>query len=176
MSVYSLDGILPHIDKTAFIAPNATLIGNIRVGSHSSVWFNTVIRGDFESIIIGENSNIQDLTMCHADTGKPLTIGNRVTVGHNCVIHGCTIEDDCLIGMGVVIMNGAIIRKGCIIAAGSVILENTEIPEKSLVTGAPGKVKRPVDDDIALLVTAAAEVYKDRAMAYKDPERFVRIG
>ena len=176
MSIYSLDAISPEIEKSAFIAPNATLIGNVTVGKQSSVWFNAVIRADFEAITIGEETNIQDLTMCHADMGKPLVIGNRVTVGHNCVVHGCTIEDDCLIGMGVVVMNGAVIGKGSIIAAGSVILENSVIPERSLVAGAPGKVKRSLDESMAALMRASAEVYRDRARAYVDPERFVRIG
>lgn len=176
MSIYSLDGVIPTVDSEAFIAPNATVIGNVTVGKNSSVWFNTVIRADFEKISIGEDTNIQDLTMCHADTGKPLLIGNRVTVGHNCVVHGCIIEDDCLIGMGVVVMNGAIIRKGSIIAAGSVVLENTEIPEYSLVAGAPGKVKRRLDEDTASLMRAAADIYKERSKAYIDLERFVKIG
>lgn len=176
MSIYRLDQTSPQIDPTAFIAPNATLIGRVRIGKHSSVWFNTVIRADFEAITIGEDTNIQDLTMCHADEGKPLIIGNRVTVGHNCVVHGCTIEDDCLIGMGVVVMNGAIIRTGSIIAAGSVILENTEIPENSLVAGAPGKIKRSLDGDMAQLMTAMAGVYKNRSEAYKTPGRFVQLG
>jgi len=176
MSIYSLDGVIPQVDPDSFIAPNATVIGNVTVGKHSSVWFNTVIRADFEKISIGEDTNIQDLTMCHADTGKPLLIGNKVTVGHNCVVHGCIIEDDCLIGMGVVIMNGAIIRKGSIIAAGSVVLENTEIPEYSLVAGAPGKVKRQLDENTASLMRASADIYKERSKAYIDLERFVKIG
>lgn len=176
MSIYSLDGITPEIDPTAFIAPNATVIGNVSVGKNSSVWFNTVIRADFERISVGEDTNIQDLTMCHADTGKPLIIGDRVTVGHNCVVHGCIIEDDCLIGMGVVVMNGAVIRKGSIVAAGSVVLENTEIPEYSLVTGAPGKVKRTLDETAATLMKAAAFIYKERSKTYIDPGRFVKIG
>jgi carbonic anhydrase/acetyltransferase-like protein (isoleucine patch superfamily) len=176
MSIYRLDQDTPHIDATAFIAPNATLIGRVRIDAHASIWFNTVIRADFDTITIGEGSNIQDLTMCHADEGKPLTVGKRVTVGHNCVIHGCTIEDDCLIGMGVVVMNGAVIRKGSVIAAGSVILENTDIPAGSLVAGAPGKIKRTLEPDMVTLMAAMADVYRKRSEAYKDPARFVRIG
>lgn len=175
MAVYSLDTIEPVVDPSAFIAPNATLIGRVRIGKDSSVWFNTVIRADFEAITIGEGSNIQDLTMCHADEGKPLAIGNRVTVGHNCVVHGCTIEDDCLIGMGVVVMNGAVIGKGSIIAAGSVILENTEIPAGSLVAGAPGKLKRQLEPGMVEMMRAAATIYQNRCRAYKDPGRFVRM-
>ncbi len=176
MSIYSIDGIVPRIDPDAFIAPNASVIGNVSVGANSSIWFNTVLRADFELIAIGEDTNIQDLTMCHADTGKPLRVGNRVTVGHNSVIHGCTIEDDCLIGMGVVVMNGAVIGRGSIVAAGSVVLENTVIPEYSLVAGAPAKVKKSLDETAVLVMRASADIYKDRSKAYVDSERFVKIG
>lgn len=175
MAIYKLDEFKPQLEPSVFVAPNATVIGNVIIGKGSSIWFNTVIRGDFEAITIGEGSNIQDLTMCHADKGIPLTIGDRVTVGHNCVVHGCTIENDCLIGMGVVVMNGAVIRKGSIIAAGSVILENTEIPEFSLVTGVPGKVKRHLDNAMMEVMTVAAEIYQTRSAAYMDPDRFVTI-
>lgn len=176
MAIYRLDQDAPQIDPTAFIAPNATLIGRVRIERDASVWFNTVMRADFDTITIGEGSNIQDLTMCHADAGRPLVVGKRVTVGHNCVIHGCTIEDDCLIGMGVVVMNGAVIRKGSVIAAGSVILENTEIPERSLVAGAPGKIKRSLDQGMIELMSAMADIYQKRSEAYNDPARFVRMG
>lgn len=176
MSIYSLDTISPLVDPEAFVAPNATIIGNVRVDKHASVWFNAVIRADFEKISIGENTNIQDMTMCHADMGKPLVVGKGVTVGHNCVIHGCTIEDDCLIGMGVVVMNGAVIGRGSIIAAGSVILENTMIPEYSLVAGAPGKIKKTLDETAVAVMRASAEIYRDRSKGYMDPTRFIKIG
>lgn len=172
MAVYTLDTFEPKVDPSVFLAPNATVIGRVTIGKQSSVWFNTVLRGDDEAITIGEGSNIQDLTMCHADEGKPLVIGDRVTVGHNCVVHGCIIGDDCLIGMGSVVMNGARIGKGSIVAAGSVILENAEIPENSLVAGAPGKIKRQLDPGMKELLTAAATIYQTRSETYKDPSRF----
>lgn len=175
MTLYQLDNINPDIAADSFIAPNATIIGNAVIGPRSSVWFNAVIRADCEKISIGEESNIQDQTTCHADPAFPLTIGNRVTIGHNCVIHGCTIEDDCLIGMGVTIMNGAVIKKGSLIAAGSLILEGTVIPENSLVTGAPGKVKKQLSDDAGLLIRGSAEVYKARAADYRNPDNFKKL-
>ncbi len=173
MHVYQLENIKPKIDRSAFIAPNATIIGKIIIKKNASIWFNAVLRADFDQITIGEDTNIQDLTMCHADTGQPLTIGNRVTIGHNSIIHGCTIEDDCLIGMGVIIMNGAIIKKGSLIAAGTIILENTEIPENSFVAGSPGKIKKEFDKDIIEIMRASAEIYKNRSKAYKDPGLFI---
>ena len=174
MPVYEIDSHIPDIAPSAFIAPNATIVGQVTIASHASVWFNSVIRADYEKITIGAGSNVQDLTMCNADTGKPLNIGKGVTIGHNCVIHGCTIEDDCLIGMGVVIMNGAIIKKGSLIAAGSLILENTIIPENSLVTGSPGKIKKTLDKGAVELIHASSDIYKDRAVGYKTPEIFKR--
>ncbi len=173
MPVYQLEKFKPEIDTSAFIAPNATIIGRTIINRNASIWFNAVLRADFDQITIGEDSNIQDLTMCHADAGQPLTIGNRVTIGHNSILHGCTIEDDCLIGMGVIIMNGAIIKKGSLIAAGSIILENTVIPENSFVAGAPGKIKKKLDNDIILIMRASADVYKNRSKTYKEPGLFL---
>ncbi len=172
MPVYQLENIKPEIDISAFIAPNATIIGKTIIKKNASIWFNTVLRADCDQITIGEDTNIQDLTMCHADTGQPLTIGNRVTIGHNSILHGCTIEDDCLIGMGVIIMNGAVVRKGSLIAAGTLILENTEIPENSFVAGSPGKIKKEINKDVIAIMRASAKIYKNRSKIYKEPELF----
>ncbi|SLM28314.1 conserved hypothetical protein; putative anhydratase [Desulfamplus magnetovallimortis] len=166
MPVYSFENHTPKIDDSAYIAPTATIIGNVTMGKNSSVWFNCVLRGDCDAIIIGDNTNIQDLTMCHEDYERPLNIGNGVTIGHKCVIHGCDIEDECLIGMGSVVMNGARIGKGSIIAAGSVILENTIIPPFSLVAGVPGKIKRQFDESVLELIKLPADNYLQRAMDY----------
>ena len=142
MTLYVYKNTRPEIHQTVFIAPTTQIIGNVCIGKHSSVWFQTVVRGDLERITIGERTNIQDLTMCHADADVPLTIGDGVTIGHRCVVHGCTIQDNCLIGMGAIVMNGAVVGTGSVIAAGAVVLENTIIPPYSLVTGSPGKVKK----------------------------------
>ena len=148
MTLYTFENFTPEIKATPFVAPNASLIGRVKIGENSSVWFNTVLRGDMETITIGHESNIQDLSMGHADPGFPLVLGNRVTIGHHCVLHGCKIGDDCLIGMGAIIMNGVRIGRGSIIGAGAVLLEGMEIPEFSMVIGSPAKIKKTYDESI----------------------------
>lgn len=166
MSLYTLTGHTPQVDGTVFVAPGAAVIGDVRIGKNSSVWFHTVIRGDSDSIVVGEGTNIQDGTVCHADPGSPLVVGNGVTVGHRCVLHGCTIEDDCLIGMGAIIMNGAHVGRGSIIAAGSVVLENTVVPGFSLVAGGPGKVKRTLGREVIDLIEVSSRVYIEKSEKY----------
>lgn len=172
MSVFVIDNISPSINPSVFIAHNATVIGAVSILEASSVWFNTVIRGDADTITIGQETNIQDLSMLHADPGKPVEIGNRVTIGHRCIIHGCHIEDNCLIGMGAVVMNGARIGKGSIVAAGAVVMEGADIPPFSLVAGVPGKLKRTFDEDIIDVNNVSAAVYVERAKGYLDAENF----
>lgn len=159
MTVYRFDGKTPTAAPSSWTAPTATLIGDVTLCDHASVWFNAVLRGDCDAITVGRCTNIQDLTMCHADYGVPLHIGDRVTVGHNCVIHGCRIEDDCLIGMGAVVMNKGVIGRGSIVAAGSVILDKTRIPPFSLVAGAPGVVKKQLDEKVIKAIQASADHY-----------------
>eukprot|EP00929_Paragymnodinium_shiwhaense_P031905 TRINITY_DN17774_c0_g1_i4.p1 TRINITY_DN17774_c0_g1~~TRINITY_DN17774_c0_g1_i4.p1 ORF type:complete len:189 (+),score=15.40 TRINITY_DN17774_c0_g1_i4:88-654(+) len=160
-------GGTPSIPTSAFVAPGACVIGDVRMGERSSVWFNTVIRSDGDATRIGEETNIQDLTMCHCDPGVPLNIGNRVTVGHKCLLHGCTIEDDVLIGMGAIIMNKAVIRTGSIVGAGAVVLENFEAPPYSLIVGSPATVKKTYDKDIIQRIQRTASSYVSRAAYYK---------
>ena len=167
MKLYTFKNSTPEIKETSYIAPNASLIGRVKIGEKSSVWFNTVLRGDMENIIIGNKSNIQDLTVGHADPGFPLVVGNRVTIGHNCVLHGCRIEDDCLIGMGAIIMNGVLIGRGSIIGAGSVLLEGMEVPNFSMVVGSPAKVKKSYDSTILESIRESAEIYVERTFSYK---------
>lgn len=177
MTLYAFKSHTPQIDPTVFVAPSAQIIGNVYIGRDSSVWFQTVIRGDLEAIAIGEKTNIQDLCMCHADEGIPLTIGHGITIGHRSVMHGCTIEDGCLIGMGAVIMNHAVIGKGSVIAAGTVVLENTVIPPCSLVTGSPGKVKKTYDnpEQLAKSIHAMSESYLESARSFLSPGVFYEI-
>ncbi len=134
------------IDPTVFIAPGAIVLGDVQLGEDASVWYNAVIRGDCATIAIGEGTNIQDLSMVHADPGFPCVVGCRVTVGHRVILHGCTVEDDCLIGMGAILLNGVRVGKGSIVGAGAVVLEGTEVPPSSLVVGIPGRVARQVDE------------------------------
>ncbi len=138
---------MPVIDKTAYIAPNATLIGDVTVGKDASIWFSAVLRGDECSIIIGEGSNVQDNATLHGYAPKDcnVVLGKYVTVGHNACVHGCKIGDGTLVGMGATILNGAVIGERCIIAAGALVKEGAVIPDDSLVVGVPGKVIRTLD-------------------------------
>jgi carbonic anhydrase/acetyltransferase-like protein (isoleucine patch superfamily) len=141
--ILSYNNIFPQFAKAIFIAPNATIIGDVEIGEESSVWFNTVIRGDVNYIRIGSRTNIQDLTMCHVTLDKwPLVIGNGVTIGHGAVVHGCVIHDFCLIGMGARVLDGAEIGHHSLIAAGALVREGEKIPEYSLVAGVPAQIKR----------------------------------
>lgn len=146
-NIYRLDVGTPEIDQSAFIAPTAAVIGKVKMAAGSSLWHCAVIRGDTTQITIGENSNIQDCSACHADPGFPLTVGARVSVGHNVVLHGCTIEDDVLVGMSSTVMNGAVVGSGSIIGAGALVTQGTQIPPNSMVLGAPAKVVRETTED-----------------------------
>ena len=168
MTLYTFDNSIPEIKETSFIAPNASLIGRVKIGENSSVWFNTVLRGDMETITIGQESNIQDLSMGHADPGFPLVLGNRVTIGHHCVLHGCKIGDDCLIGMGAIIMNGVRIGRGSIIGAGAVLLEGMEVPKFSMVVGSPAKVRKTYDESILENIRESAQIYVKRSISYRE--------
>ncbi len=177
MPIYQYKHRKPVVDSTAFIAPTASVIGSVHVGKNASVWFNSVLRGDSDTIEIGDDTNIQDLTMCHVDPGNPLIIGKCVTIGHSCVIHGCKIGDNTLIGMGAVILNGARIGKGCVVAAGSVVLESSEIPPFSLVTGIPGKVKKIFDnqDEMLEVIKLPAHVYLEKKSVYQSCDTFFEL-
>jgi carbonic anhydrase/acetyltransferase-like protein (isoleucine patch superfamily) len=129
------------------------------LGRHASVWYNAVIRADMEPITIGDESNIQDLSVLHVDEGVPCTIGRRVGVGHRAILHGCTVEDECLIGMGAILLNNVRVGSGSVIAAGAVLTEGTEIPPGSLVVGVPGRVVRPVDPVLQARIRITWEHY-----------------
>lgn len=177
MTRYSYNTLAPECHPTVFIAPTAQIIGDVRIEKHASVWFHSVLRGDLATIRIGERTNIQDLTVCHADEHIPLTIGSGVTIGHRSVIHGCTIEDDCLIGMGAIVMNQAVIGRGSVIAAGAVVLEKTVIPPYSLVTGSPGKIKKTYRDKNAIekAINTMSESYIKSAQTFGHPRLFYEI-
>lgn len=174
MTLYACRHFVPLLDATVFVAPTAQIIGNVHIGPLSSVWFQTVLRGDLAEIRIGERTNIQDLCMGHADIDIPLTIGNGVTVGHRSILHGCTIEDGCLIGMGAIVMNHAVIGKGSIIAAGTLVLEKTLIPPYSLVTGSPGKIKKTFQnrEETENDIRAMSESYMESAEIFGSAQTF----
>lgn len=153
MSIRPYRGHLPVIDPSAFVDDSAQVIGDVVIGAESSVWMQTVIRGDVNYIRIGDRSNVQDGTVVHVqhDT-HPTIIGHDVTIGHGAIVHGCTISDRVLVGMGAIILNGAQIGEDCIIAAGTLVTEGTVIPPRSMVMGSPGKVRRPLTDaDVAMI-------------------------
>ena len=157
--ILPFDGYSPSIDASAWVAPNATLIGRARIGAHSSVYYGAVVRADMDSITIGAGSNLQDNVSVHCDTDVPTIVGDRVSVGHSAVLHGCTVEDDCLIGMSATLLNGSVIGRGSLVAAGAVVLEGTVIPPGSLVAGVPGKVRRAITDDELEHIRQNAEHY-----------------
>jgi len=161
MPVYALDGRKPVFPETGdyWVAPEATLIGDIVLHEASSVWFGAVLRGDNETITVGARSNVQDGCVFHTDMGYPLTVGANCTIGHKAILHGCTIADNTLVGMGVTVLNGAEIGSNCIIGANALIAEGKVIPDNSLVVGVPGKVVRTLPAEIARDIANSADGY-----------------
>jgi len=151
-----------------WIADNATVIGSVVLENNASIWFNAVVRADNDTITIGENSQVQDGAVLHADPGFPLTIGRNVTVGHMVMLHGCTIGDGCLIGIKSLIMNGAVIGKNCLVGANSLIAEGKTIPDGSLVLGSPGRVVRQLSVDEIARVNGTADHYVENFRRYRD--------
>jgi carbonic anhydrase/acetyltransferase-like protein (isoleucine patch superfamily) len=158
------------VHESAFIAAGAVVIGNVTLAEETSVWFNAVIRGDSEAIIIGAGSNVQDGCILHADPGRPCLLGQRVTLGHGAIVHGAILEDDVLIGMRAVVMNGARIGRGSIVGVGAVVLENMEVPPGSIVLGTPGKVVRSASERDAERIRHAAEHYIAAAKVYRQSD------
>ena len=163
---YRLGDSLVETHPESWTAPTATLIGKVRLEEGASVWFNAVLRGDNELILIGKHSNVQDGAVMHTDMGYPLTLGTGVTIGHNAMLHGCTVGDYSLIGINAVILNGARLGKHGIIGANSLIGEGKEIPDGSLVMGSPGKVVRDLTDEQKKLLEASAAHYVKNGQRY----------
>ena len=158
----------PSIDPSAFLAETAVVIGDVTLSANVGVWYSAVLRGDENSITIGENTNIQDNSTVHAAKGWPVVLGKNITVGHNAIVHGCTVGDGTMIGMGSCILNGAVIGKECLIGAGALIKENAVIPDRSLVVGVPAKVVRTLDDEAAKKIRENATLYVRLAEEYKE--------
>lgn len=144
--IKEFEGKLPILNDKTYLAEGSIIVGNVTMGEYSSVWYNTVVRGDVNYIVIGKYTNIQDNSVVHVADKYPTIIGDYVTVGHNAIVHGCEIEDHCLIGMGSIIMDGAKIGKGSIIAAGAVVKENEVVPPHSMVVGIPGKIIKSIPE------------------------------
>lgn len=168
MSLLQLAGVSPTLPPVGdcWIAPGATVLGNVILKPGASIWFGAVLRGDNDPITIGENTNIQDGAVLHTDLGSPLTIGRDVTVGHQAMLHGCTIGDETLIGIGSIVLNGARIGRNCLIGARCLITEGKEIPDGSLVMGSPGKVVRQLDEAAIAMLRASAAHYVENWRRY----------
>jgi len=172
MAQYRIGNKRPTVAPTAFVAQEATLVGEVIVGEQASVWFGAVARGDNEPIRIGARSNIQEGAVLHADPGFPLTLAEDVTVGHQAMLHGCTVGAGSLVGIQSVVMNGAVIGAGCIVGAGSVVTEGKVFPDRSLILGAPAKLVRPLTDEQVAGLRKIADGYVRRgAQSMVDMER-----
>ncbi len=167
MAIYELDGITPRVAGTAWVAENAQVMGDVVLGEDASVWFGVTIRGDTDTITVGEGSNIQDGSVLHADENKPLTVGRHVTVGHQVMLHGCTIGDESLIGIGAVVLNGAKIGRNCLVGAGSLVTEGKEFPDGSMIMGSPAKAVRQLTPEQIEGLRWSARHYIDNARRFR---------
>ena len=161
MPLYALDGVRPELpgDGRYWIAPNAQVIGRVRLGVDASVWFGVVLRGDNEEIFIGPGSNVQDNSVVHTDPGFAVSIGENCTIGHRAILHGCTIGDNSLIGMGATLLNGARIGRNCLVGANALVTEGKSFPDNSLIVGSPAKLMRELEPDAAAQLARSAARY-----------------
>ena len=166
--IYEYDGRRPDIADDAYVAPSADVIGSVRLGARSSLWFQVVLRGDNDWIEIGAESNVQDGSVIHTDRGVPTRLGERVTVGHVALLHCCTIGDDSLIANGARVLDRVVVGRHCLIAAGALIPPDRTIPDGSVVMGSPGKIVREVTERDLALIASTARHYAARAAAYRD--------
>jgi carbonic anhydrase/acetyltransferase-like protein (isoleucine patch superfamily) len=168
MPVYELDGLRPELPASGryWIAPDAVLIGKVKLEEGASVWFGAVLRGDNEAIAVGARTNIQDGCILHTDPGYPLVIGGGCTVGHNAIVHGCTVGDSCLIGMGATLMNGSKVGARSVVGANALVAEGKEFPERSLIVGAPARSVRSIEDKTLKHIELACEIYFNRWQKY----------
>ena len=167
MPLYELDGRRPTVAEDAWIAPDANIIGDVVIEEGASVWFGCTLRGDNEQIVIGKGSNVQESTVMHTDPGFALIIGENCTIGHKAMLHGCRIADGALIGMGATVLNGARIGRNCLIGAGALITEGKDIPDGSLVMGAPGKIVRELDPVAVKGLEMSARHYQDNMRRFR---------
>jgi carbonic anhydrase/acetyltransferase-like protein (isoleucine patch superfamily) len=168
MTIYRLGDAVPAIAAAAYVAPNATVIGNVALADRTSVWFGAVLRADNEPITIGAASNVQENAVLHTDPGFPLRIGERVTIGHQAMLHGCTIGDGSLIGVQAVVLNGAVIGKQCLVGAGAIVTERKVFPDRSLILGAPAKLVRALTDEDLARLDEGADDYIRKGVLYRN--------
>jgi carbonic anhydrase/acetyltransferase-like protein (isoleucine patch superfamily) len=169
MPIFAIEGIAPQFDdaENLWIAPDATVIGRVRLGREVGIWFGAVLRGDNEPIVVGERSNVQEHTIMHTDPGFPITIGAGCTIGHRALLHGCTVGDNSLIGMGAIVLNGARIGNNSLVGAGALVTEGKEFPDGALIVGSPAKVVRMLDDDAIARLRKSADHYVANAARFR---------
>ena len=167
MAIYQLEDNAPQVAATAWVADSASVIGRVRLAEGASVWYGAVLRGDNDWITLGRDTNIQDGSVLHTDTGFPLMLGDRVTVGHQAMLHGCTVGDECLIGIQAVVLNGAKIGRHCIVGAGALVTEGKEFPEGSLIVGSPAKVLRTLSSAQFAMLSRMASHYVEQAQRHR---------
>lgn len=168
MAIYRYDGETPEVHPDSYVAETADVIGRVILHEGSSVWYQAVLRGDNETIEIGEGSNVQDGAVLHTDPGYPLTVGKNVTLGHQAMLHGCTIGDGALIGIQAIVLNGAIIGKNCLVGAGAVVTENKTFPDNSLILGAPARVVKTLNNEAIVKMHQGARKYEERRKLHCD--------
>jgi carbonic anhydrase/acetyltransferase-like protein (isoleucine patch superfamily) len=168
MAIYELDGEAPELPEKGsyWIAPNAVVIGRVRLLKGASIWFGAVLRGDNDWITVGENSNVQDNSVLHTDLGKPLHIGANVTIGHSVTLHGCTIGDNCIVGMGATLLNHCQVGMNSLVGANALLAERKSFPEKSLILGAPARVARQLSEEDVNALPVIAAHYVENAKRY----------
>jgi carbonic anhydrase/acetyltransferase-like protein (isoleucine patch superfamily) len=169
--LYALEQRQPQVDPAAWVADNASIIGSVRLAAGSSVWFNCVLRGDNDELIVGENSNVQDGSVLHTDPGIKLSIGRNCTIGHQVMLHGCSIGDGSLIGIQSVVLNRAVIGRNCIVGAGSLVPEGKQFPDGVLLLGSPAKVVRELTPAELKMLEQVAQVYVHNAQRYRSSLR-----
>ncbi len=166
MPIYALDGVTPDVETGCYIAPDAVLIGKVRVRKGASIWFGAVLRGDNDWITIGPDSNVQDHTIIHADPGQPVTVGTGVTIGHRVIVHSATVGDHSLIGMGSVLLNRARIGSRCLVGAGALVTEDKVFEDGKLIIGAPARALRDLTPEQMAGLRLSADVYVKNAARY----------
>lgn len=168
MALYGIDGRRPSLPQDEFfwIAPDARVIGDVRLGAEASIWFGCVLRGDNEPIAVGARTNVQDHTVMHTDIGFPLTVGEGCTIGHRALLHGCTVGDGTLVGMGAIVLNGARIGCNSLVGAGALVTEGKEFPDNSLIVGAPARAVRTLDAQALAKLRASADNYVANARRF----------
>lgn len=168
MTIIPFEGHTPYIHETAYVAPGVVIIGQVRLEAEVSIWFNAVIRGDREPIVIGRGSNIQDGSVVHTDPGYPCVVAENVTVGHNAILHGCDIRSGVTVGMGATVLNGAVVGEDALVAANALVLEGAQVAPRMLVAGVPAKERRELSDEAVAKFHQNTEGYRQRRLVYME--------